>query len=68
MNYQFRVPKPGYAFEPAMGGSPGADHSADQWYAPAGNWFVPSGTTASRADHAGHTPKAATGYTLAVRD
>ena len=66
MNYQFWVTKAGYAFEPAMGGSPGADHAADQWYAPAGNWFAPSGATASRADYTGQFTNAGMGSAYIV--
>ena len=53
INYQFWVTKAGYAFEPAMGGQPDVVHSAEQWYAPASNWFTPGGATVSRADYTG---------------
>ena len=66
MNYQFWVTKAGYAFEPAMGGSPGADRPADQWYAPAGNWFAPSGATVSRADYTGQFTNAGMGSAYIV--
>ena len=53
INYQFWVRKAGYAFTPVMGGNPGGDRSADRWYAPASNWYIPGGATVSRADYTG---------------
>ena len=68
INYQFWVMKTGYSFEPVVGGNAGGDRAAYQWYSPAANWYVASGTAVTRADYTGQftNPGLGSAYLLTV--